>query len=333
MDAVFFAILFKMLYFSRKILYNKIYGMPKVVFPIMRKDVMFVEIQNKSLNLFSNDWTNSERILWTPSSTTKKALLYVQEIGTLTVKKAHESPRSALDSYLFVMVLEGNGTFTVKNKSYHLHEENIIFLNCNNAYSHCSSSDNPWKIAWIHFNGCTAAALYELFEQRNPSIVISASLEPYKILFEQIKNTLKNEELNCELYASQYLSQLTTMLITASQEEHQRNARESIEKWEKIRFYLEKHFAEKITLEDLSQRFSISKYYMLREFKKQYGVTIMQYLNQCRMNHAKKLLRFTELSVEKIAESCGIPDASYFNRTFRASEGLSAGSFRNQWKN
>ena len=72
---------------------------------------------------------------------------------------------------------------------------------------------------------------------------------------------------------------------------------------------------------------------MLREFKKQYGVTIMQYLNQCRMNHAKKLLRFTELSVEKIAESCGIPDASYFNRTFRASEGLSAGSFRNQWKN
>lgn len=88
--------------------------MPKVVFLIMRKDVMFVEIQNKSLNLFSNDWTNSERILWTPSSTTKKALLYVQEIGTLTVKKAHESPRSALDSYLFVMVLEGNGTFTVK---------------------------------------------------------------------------------------------------------------------------------------------------------------------------------------------------------------------------
>ena len=194
---------------------------------------------------------------------------------------------------MFVMVLEGNGTFTVKNKSYHLHEENIIFLNCNNAYSHCSSSDNPWKIAWIHFNGCTAAALYELFEQRNPSIVISASLEPYKILFEQIKNTLKNEELNCELYASQYLSQLTTMLITASQEEHQRSARESIEKWEKIRLYLEEHFAEKITLEDLSQRFSISKYYMLREFKKQYSVTIMQYLNQCRMNHAKKLLRFT----------------------------------------
>ena len=45
----------------------------------------------------------------------KSTSLCTGDWNTNRQKKAHESPRSALDSYLFVMVLEGNGTFTVKN--------------------------------------------------------------------------------------------------------------------------------------------------------------------------------------------------------------------------
>lgn len=108
---------------------------------------------------------------------------------------------------------------------------------------------------------------------------------------------------------------------------------ENTKKWEEIHQYIEAHFTEKITLEGLSQQFHVSKYYMLREFKKQYHVTIIQFMNQCRMNYAKKLLRFTDWRVEKIAEACGIRDASYFNRVFRTTEGISACEFRKRWQN
>ena len=79
--------------------------------------------------------------------------------------------------------------------------------------------------------------------------------------------------------------------------------------------------------------FGISKYYMLRGFKKKYGITIIQFINQCRLNYAKKLLRFTDLQVDEISEKCGLQDSSYFNRIFRTIEGSSAGSYRKKWRN
>ena len=83
----------------------------------------------------------------------------------------------------------------------------------------------------------------------------------------------------------------------------------------------------------MGKRFSVSKYYMLRGFKRRYGVTIVQFINQCRMNYAKNELRFTDKQIDTIAEECGIHDSSYFNRIFRTTEGISAGAYRRQWRN
>ena len=96
---------------------------------------------------------------------------------------------------------------------------------------------------------------------------------------------------------------------------------------------IDKLLSGEITLEELGKRFGISKYYMLRGFKRKYGVTIVQFLNQCRMNYAKNELRFTDKQIDTIAEECGIHDSSYFNRIFRTTEGISAGAYRRQWRN
>ena len=49
-----------------------------------------------------------------------------------------------------------------------------------------------------------------------------------------------------------------------------------------------------MTLDDLSQRFYINKYYLTKLFKQTYGVTVNSYLLQIRITRAKQLLRFTE---------------------------------------
>ena len=100
---------------------------------------------------------------------------------------------------------------------------------------------------------------------------------------------------------------------------------------QEIKDYLDLHFAEKITLDALAERFYINKFYLTRVFKEQFGLSVTSYLTQLRITQAKRLLRFTDKSVENVAQECGLNDANYFSRIFKKVEGTTPGEYRRQW--
>jgi YesN/AraC family two-component response regulator len=104
-----------------------------------------------------------------------------------------------------------------------------------------------------------------------------------------------------------------------------------IEKLHDIKYYLDNNYTSKIALEDLEKMFFISRFYLTREFKKVYGVTIINYLQDKQLTKAKELLRFTNQSIELIAEQCGISDPNYFNKVFKKSEAMTASDYRKKW--
>lgn len=73
-----------------------------------------------------------------------------------------------------------------------------------------------------------------------------------------------------------------------------------------IRSYLDENYTKKITLDQLSERYFINKYYLTRIFREQFGVSINNYILEKRITHAKQLLRFTDQTVEEIGEACGM---------------------------
>ena len=75
----------------------------------------------------------SDRVLYTPSGFARDSLLHLQEIGRLMARKPHVSSRSALSSYLFFMVREGEGTLTYEGKTYDLKKGDCVFVDCHNA--------------------------------------------------------------------------------------------------------------------------------------------------------------------------------------------------------
>ena len=83
--------------------------------------------------------------------------------------------------------------------------------------------------------------------------------------------------------------------------------------------YIEDHYTEKITLQDLAARFHLSEKYVSRYFKEHFHLTFSDYVNHLRLSHAKKLLETTELSVTQVALDSGYPNVSYFIRTFKES--------------
>jgi len=95
--------------------------------------------------------------------------------------------------------------------------------------------------------------------------------------------------------------------------------------------YIEKRFTEKITLDDLAMKFALSKFCLHKEFKKHIGITPNQYIINCRLNYAKDLLKYSNLSVSEISYQVGIENISHFINLFKKIEHKTPLVFRKEW--
>ena len=94
--------------------------------------------------------------------------------------------------------------------------------------------------------------------------------------------------------------------------------------------YIETHYYEKITLDQLAEMVYLSPAYLSRIFKKETGTTFNDYLIQVRIGKAKSLLHHKDLRVTDIAEAVGFDDQSYFTKVFRRIVGVTPLKYRQQ---
>ena len=99
----------------------------------------------------------------------------------------------------------------------------------------------------------------------------------------------------------------------------------------KIAHFLETEYFSYHTLESIAERFNVSPSYMSHKFKEYTGISVIRYLNNCRMNEAKRLLISTDKSVKEIVEKCGFSDETNFCRTFRKLTSKTPTAFRSEF--
>lgn len=87
--------------------------------------------------------------------------------------------------------------------------------------------------------------------------------------------------------------------------------------------YLSEHYTERITLDNLCFLFGTNKTTLCRDFKSEYGITVLSYINNLRIKEAKALLRSKENSVTEISERLGFESIHYFCRVFKQNTGQS----------
>lgn len=121
------------------------------------------------------------------------------------------------------------------------------------------------------------------------------------------------------------------LLSVISTESHERRVsyrKHQVDTVKKVSKYLSKNFAKRITLDDLSNDFDVPASTLKRCFKGVYGVTIHQFIKECRMNEAKRLLQDTDDSILQIANAVGYENGSKFTSTFKDSIGMTPSDFR-----
>lgn len=106
---------------------------------------------------------------------------------------------------------------------------------------------------------------------------------------------------------------------------------ENFENSEKLKLlydYIQKNYASKITLDQVSEVVSMSNVSFNRFIKKRTGKTFVEYLNEVRIGYASRWLIEKDYSVSEIAFKCGFNSMANFNRVFRKSKGRTPTQYR-----
>lgn len=284
----------------------------------------FFNLQNASVN--------SNRILYTPSVFARTSLLHLQEVGFLDAIHPHTSTRENLVSFLFFVVKKGSGKLVYDNKTYNLEKGDCVFIDCKKAYSHSTSND-LWSLEWCHFYSSTLSSIYDKYVERGGKPVFHpSSITSYTVLINELYLLASSSDYIRDMRINEKLSSLLTLIMQESW--HPENdtviSRKRLE-LDSIKNYLDEHYSEHISLEELSNKFFINKFYLTKIFKEAYGITINNYLISKRITKAKQYLRFTDMTIEEIGQAIGMEGSNYFCRMFKKVEGMSPTTYKKKW--
>lgn len=117
--------------------------------------------------------------------------------------------------------------------------------------------------------------------------------------------------------------------LEESQKKRQKNRKEGCTECAKT--YIDQHFEDPmIGLYSIAEMLGISNSYLSTSFKKQYGLGIAQYINQLRIEKAKKMILNTDYSIKEIAFRVGFTSDMTFIRVFKQFENVTPGKYKKE---
>lgn len=224
--------------------------------------------------------------------------------------------REYLDAFMLTYIMEGEMNFTYRERTFIAPAGSIIFQDCKYPNQYWVKSRT--KAQFIHFTGgITQAYCDMLFEQQGACFL--NQLQP-GMLFQDLLTELKKAAPN-----DHQLSWIVTDIfrLLALPREHPANPL-----IEKAQQYMQLHFSESLSLDDICEYVSLSPYYFSRLFKRETEHSPHQYLLGIRMKHAQMLISSTNENIDNIADLCGFGNTSHFIRAFKKETGVTPASFR-----
>jgi AraC-like DNA-binding protein len=107
--------------------------------------------------------------------------------------------------------------------------------------------------------------------------------------------------------------------------------RDELNKILRVKDYLHSYYSKNISVEDLAEIAQLSRFHLMRTFRRDVGLSPHAYLTQIRVEAAKKLLS-EGASIVDVASDIGFTDQSHFTRHFKRMTGVTPGQYLPQWR-
>lgn len=100
-----------------------------------------------------------------------------------------------------------------------------------------------------------------------------------------------------------------------------------------ILIYINNNITEKLSIETLEKRFFYNRYYIMKLFKKEIGLTLIEYMNSIRIYNSIMQLKNSNYSLTNLAFRNGFYSLEYFSETFKHITGINPRIFKNYFYN
>jgi len=226
-----------------------------------------------------------------------------------------------------VMLVSGQGGYTVEDQHYALQAGDILLIGSGQVHRPEFVWGAEYERIIIYISpeflqkqSTRECNLEELFDGTQGH-VLRLEERKYKRLFEragELEEELAEQSYGSSVMANSILLQLLVKLGRNRAKGRIQQAERPVvsdERIERMLKYLEEHLAEHLTMEQLAEQFFISKYHMMRLFKKETGVSIYEYLTERRLVFARELIR-QGISATESCFMAGFGTYSSFTRAY-----------------
>ncbi len=243
----------------------------------------------------------------------------------------HSVPHTHNHTELFFIV-SGKGQFLIQDQFFPVGINNLVIINPNVLHTEDSLNAQPLEYIVLGIDGIELAndensnGRFSILDHME-SVEISGCLR--NILREMEQKSTGYEDV-CQAYMEILIIRLmrSTTLSVPSEPQISSGNRQCAA----VRRYIDLHFKEPLTLEQLAEESHMNKYYLSHSFKREYGTSPINYMISRRIEESKYLLAETDLSMTQIAQLLGFSSLSYFSQVFRRTQSVSPLEYRQSTK-
>lgn len=265
----------------------------------------------------------SEEYFYIASTFAKDTLFYLESGGDYQCDEKYIVKRmeETIDTFLLEIIQDGTLYLQIEDITYAVPKGSIFLLDCKRPHLYYAKEKVSFK--FFHFSGkMVQNYLDSLYELNGPVFFPEDFVEMSK-KFSFVVNMLEGGNVN-EHLASLAIHDIFAHLALINPSIQVDTTQIIVEAAK----YMDKFYAENLSVKRLAETANLSIYYFIRSFKKIHGCTPHEYLTGLRLKNSINLLLTTKLSVEAISDMVGFNSVSSFVRVFRKEFDCTPGRFR-----
>ena len=266
----------------------------------------------------------SEYYVYSPSRLAEEMFFYPLQCGHFIYESGYALRRDSYDSFLLMYVQKGGLRLDFEGKETHVSAGQFLLLDCYRPHSY--SSDTGWECLWCHFDGVLARQWYTNIVSRLGNILAMPESSPALTKLSAVYDTFASGRPVREPLMSKHLADILTAFLLYTPAE--KSAYDYSGMAEDTIAYINEHFSDNLTLQELAERAGLSQYHFIRTFKKETGFTPHEYILHTRISTARYLLKNTRMPVKEICYGTGFSSESVFCSSFKKQTGMTPGGYR-----
>ena len=230
-----------------------------------------------------------------------------------------------------IIFISGDVTYIIEGKSYKLKPWDMLLVGKNDLHLPIISPDKPYErmVLWLNSdfleahnrNDCNLLKCFELASERKINLIRmkNTDIHSFKQNLLELDQTILDSSFGSEILKNALFIQIMVKINRLFQGMDINKNIEDIkydERIEEILSFINNNLYEDLSIDTMSKKFYINKYYLMHLFKQETGFTLYRYIQKKRAIKASYLLK-EGIPAGEVCSLCGFSDYSTFVRTFK----------------